>query len=95
MIKEATNSNYGVKYGAAFNSFFSKPHWTHFTSTDGDEVVEFTEECYYDNAPADIKIQFVLDISGGTFTAEYLSINDVSQNKFMLAAMIKKVFESY
>lgn len=95
MVKEATHSSYGIEYGKAFDRFFSSPSWRSFDSTSGQKVVEFTGRFTYSGSPATAKIQFVLDIQGGTFTAYYLSINDVSQNKLMLSAMIQKVFESY
>ena len=95
MVKNATNSTYGIEYGDAFNRFFSSPKWSHFTSTEGLEVVEFEGGFYYDNAPATAKFQFVVDVSGGSFSVYHLSINGVSQNKLMMAAFVKKVFESY
>ena len=94
MVKEATHSSYGITYGKAFNSFFSSPSWSSFTATSGETVVEFEGRFSYQNSPATAKIQFVLDLSGGTFSAYHLSINGVAQNKLMLATLIKKVFES-
>lgn len=95
MVKNATHSSYGIQYGKAFDRFFSSPSWRSFDSTTGKKVVEFTGRFSYSGSPATAKIQFTLDVSGGTFTATYLSINDVSQNQLMLSAMIQKVFESY
>lgn len=95
MVKNATHSSYGIQYGKAFDRFFSSPSWRSFDSTTGKKVVEFTGKFSYSGSPATAKIQFTLDVSGGTFTATYLSINDVSQNQLMLSAMIQKVFESY
>ena len=95
MVKGATNSSYGITYGAAFENFFSDTSWDYFTSTDGQHVVEFEGDFYYDGSPATATVQFVLNISEGTFTVYHLSINDVSQSRFMLSALIQKVFESY
>lgn len=94
MVKDATNSNYGITYGKAFNYFFSNPDWSSFTATTGEIVVEFEGKFTYDNSPATAKIQFVLDLAGGTFSAYHLSINGVAQNKLMLATLINKVFET-
>lgn len=95
MVKNATHSTYGITYGNAFENFFSNTDWSYFTSTDGLNVVEFEGDFYYSNSPATAKIQFVVDVEGGTFSAQYLSINDVSQSRLMLATLIQKVFESY
>lgn len=95
MVKGATHSSTGRNYGAAFDNFFSSPKWRHFTSTTGDHVVEFTGRFSYSNAPANARIQFIIDIGGGTFEATYLEINDVAQSRIMLATLINKVFETY
>ena len=95
LIKEARNSTYGITYGKAFDSFFSNPKWEYFQATTGEDVVEFTGGFLYSGSPATAKIQFVLDLKGGSFTASYLSINGQAQNWLMRVIMIQKVFESY
>ena len=95
MVKDATNSTYNIKYGKAFDRFFSSPKWRYFKSTTDQHVVEFTGKFSYKNEPAKAKIQFILDLDDGTFTASFLSIDDEAQNRLMLSALIKKVFESY
>ena len=94
MVKNATNSTYGITYGRAFNQFFSDPEWSYFTATTGEHVIEFEGEFSYDGLPATAKIQFVVDVYEGSFTIYHLSINDVDQSKLMLSALITKVFES-
>lgn len=95
MVKDATNSNYGITYEKAFNAFFANPEWSYFKATSGEHVVEFEGEFSYDNAPATATIQFVVDVDEGTFSAYHLSINGVDQSRLMLATLIQKVFESY
>ena len=95
MVKEAKNSNYGITYGAAFDSFFSNPRWSYFEASSGEDVVEFTGNFYYKNEPAKAKIQFVLDLYNGTMEVYHLSINGEAQSRMMLLAMLEKVFESY
>ena len=95
MVKEATNSTYGITYGDAFDSFFSDPEWDYFKASTGEHVVEFEGGFLYDGAPATATIQFVLDMEEGTLTVYHLSINGVDQSKLMLSALVKKVFESY
>ena len=94
MVKEAKNSNYGITYGKAFDYFFSNTDWSSFTASTGEVVVEFEGRFTYDGSPATAKIQFVLDVAGGTFSAYHLSINGVAQNKLMMATLIKKAFET-
>ena len=95
MIKDARNSTYGVTYGKAFDSFFTNPRWEYFKASTGEDVVEFTGGFLYSGSPATAKIQFVIDLKEGTFTAYHLSINGEAQSRLLLAAMIQKVFESY
>lgn len=95
MIKEATHSEYGITYGRAFDSFFADPEWSYFKATTGEHVVEFEGIFSYDGSPATAKIQFVLDMDEGTFSAYHLAINGVDQSRLMLATLIQKVFESY
>ncbi len=95
MVKNAKNSTYGITYGSAFNSFFSSPSWDYFMSTSGQHVVEFEGGFYYSGSPTTAKIQFVLDLDGGTFSAYHLSFDGEAQTKLMLSALIEKAFESY
>lgn len=95
IVKTTENSNYGITYGKAFDSFFTSPSWDYFKATTGEHVVEFEGGFLYDGKPATATIQFVLDLDEGMLQVYHLSINGVAQNKLMLSAMIKKVFESY
>lgn len=95
MVKEATNSKYGITYGDAFDSFFTDPEWDYFKATTGEHVVEFEGGFLYDGVPATATIQFVLDMEEGMLSVYHLSINGVDQSKLMLSALVQKVFESY
>ena len=95
LVKTATNSNYGITYGDAFNKFFTNPKWSYFKADSGENVVEFTGGFSYSGSPATAKIQFVVDVSANTLEVYHLSINGEAQNRLMLAALVKKVFESY
>lgn len=95
LVKTTTNSNYGITYGAAFDSFFSSPRWRYFLSDGGANVVEFTGKFSYADAPATALIQFVVDLDEGSITASYLEINGIAQNRLLLATLIGKVFSSY
>lgn len=107
-VKNGTNSNYpGKTYGEAFDSYFDSPAWKYFkgikegTDEDGDgkpdseeedvDVVEFTGYCLYQDVRVKALIQFTLN-DDDTFSATFLSFNDVPQNMFMLVDVIENVF---
>ena len=109
-VKNGTNSNYaGVTYGQAFDNFFGNPEWRYFKGTsegpddDGDgepdyleenvDVVEFTGRCTYQDVEVQALIQF--EVGEDTFEATFLSLNEVPENRLILAALIDKAFESY
>lgn len=97
-------------YGKAFEDFFAYPTWKYFKGTkegsdeDGDgkpdteeenvDIVEFTGYCTYQDVEVKALIQFTLN-DDDTFTATYLSYNDVPQNNLMLWGLLEKVFEDY
>ena len=82
-----------VTYEDAFTSFFGTPRWKYFESEDGQDVVEFTGDCTYQDVPVKARIQFVVDEENGTFEASYLAFNEVPQDALTLAAVIAKAFE--
>lgn len=49
-----------ISYKDAFNEYFTDRKWEHFTSTEDQNVVEFTGTGIYDGKESEIKIQFVL-----------------------------------
>ena len=75
--------------GEMADAFMTNPSWRDFPSTTGGTVVELTGEISYDGLPADALIQF--DLSGGSFEAVYLGINDVDQNRLVLSALLTKM----
>lgn len=97
-------------YQEAFEKFFSYPTWKYFVGIkngldeDGDgnpdsaeenvDIVEFTGYCMYEEVEVKALMQFTLDSESGTFTATYLSFNDVPQNNLMLVELICAAFEN-
>ncbi len=100
-VKNGTNSNYPeVTYGEAFEKYFGSPTWKYFKGSpnqeeesDGEavDVVEFTGYCMYQDVEVKALIQFTLN-DDDTFSATYLSFNDVPQGVLVLAAVIEDVF---
>jgi hypothetical protein len=92
-ITNAYMNGTSYTYDEVFSNFFSFPIWTHFTSSDGQEVVEFKGNCTYDNEPVRAKIQFVITYETEesiSWEASYLSFNNVNQPLIMLAALMEK-----
>ncbi len=80
-------------YEDAFTAFFGTPRWKYFESEDGQDVVEFTGDCTYQDVPVKARIQFLVDEENGTFEASYLAFNEVPQDALTLAALLAKAFE--
>jgi hypothetical protein len=78
--------------GEMADAFMTNPSWRDFPSTSGGTVVELTGEISYDGFPADALIQF--DLSGGSFEAVYLGINDVDQSLLVLSALLTKMCDA-
>lgn len=85
-------NNPDLTYEKAFSTFFGSPQWKYFKGDEGEDVVEFTGDCTYQDAPVKARIQFVVDEKQGTFEATYLAFNEVPQNKLILASLIEKAF---
>ncbi|MCX6131595.1 MAG: hypothetical protein NTX25_21360 [Proteobacteria bacterium] len=89
-VKDASLSSCpSATLGEMADAFMTNPSWRDFPSTTGGTVVELTGEISYDGLPADTLIQF--DLSGGSFEAVYLGINDVDQNRLVLSALLTKM----
>ena len=84
--------NPDITYDMAFSSYFDAPEWRYFKSKDGFDVVEFTGECIYRDAPAKARMQFVVDEENGTFEATFLAFNEEPQTMLVLNALIEEAF---
>ena len=78
--------------GEMADAFMSSPSWTDFPSNSGGTVVELTGEISYEGYPSTALIQF--DLSGGSFEASYLGINDVDQSLITLNVLLNKMCEA-
>ena len=95
LVKTTENSKYGITYGRAFDSFFTRPRWEYFQAVSGEHVVEFNGGFLYDGEPATATVQFVIDLDEGMLEVYHLSIDGVAQSRLMLSALLEKVFTSY
>jgi hypothetical protein len=82
-----------ITYDTAFSSFFGTPRWNYFKGENGEDVVEFTGDCIYQDVSVKARIQFVVDEENGTFDATYLAVNEVPQNMFLLVNLIDQAFD--
>ena len=85
--------NPNVPIGKAFDQFFANGQWKSFTSTENKTVVEFNGDCTFYNAPAKMKVQFI--VNGNAFNLEYVDINGVSMNLFESAGIVEKILSEY
>ena len=78
--------------GEMADAFMSGPNWTDFPSDSGGTIVELTGEISYDGFPSTALIQF--ELSGASFEASYLGINDVDQSLITLNILLNKMCEA-
>lgn len=84
-----------VPYGKALDEFFEDAKWKYFKAESGEDVVEFTGYCLYQDTKVKARLQFILDMDEGTFTQGALSFNDVPQNNLITGTMLVKAFDQY
>lgn len=84
-----------ITYGQAFDNFFSDPAWEYFEAESGEDVVEFTGGCVYQDTEVDARLQFIISEDGSTFEQGALSFNDVPQSDIITSALICRAFEDY
>ncbi|MBP2027990.1 hypothetical protein J2Z35_001789 [Acetoanaerobium pronyense] len=74
----------------AFNDFFVDPEFSHFISVDGSSVIEFTGICLYNDALADILIQFVID-DEDVFYIHYMEVNGLSKDNIEILELLRAI----
>ena len=95
IVKQGSFDSYPtVKIGKSFNQYFLNPEWDSFESTRGDNVVEFTGQCYFLDEVTDVTMQFVI-YADETMSVEYLSLDNETQDDVMTAILISTVMEDY
>lgn len=84
-----------TSYGEAFGSFFSNPSWKYFKSNNGEDIVEFKGDCFYQEVDVTATIQFVLDYDNEACEISYFDMNGVKQNLLVTGIIISKIFDDY
>lgn len=69
-----------ITYGEGLEYYCTDTSWHGFTSTDGDEVVEFNGETYYNGKHLHITMQFIINGDFEDFYICYFAFDDNSQN---------------
>lgn len=80
--------------GEMADAFMDSPRWSDFVSASGDTVVELSGGITYDGIPASARIQFVVDEAAGTFSAEWLGIDEVDQSLITMSALFNKMCQA-
>jgi len=89
-VKDASISSCpSATLGEMADAFMSNPSWRDFDSTSGGTVVELSGEISYGGAPASAVIQF--DLTGDSFQAVYLGIDNEDQSMLMLSSLLTKM----
>lgn len=95
-IKSMNIPGYSCTFGRAFSNFFSDPQWEHYTSRQGNEIIQFTGGCTYDGQYVTAMIQFtVTDEYGDYIEADvtHMTLDGITQGELMTAALIATVAE--
>lgn len=85
-------------YKEIFNDFFTNPTWEHFTSTEGEDVVEFTGNCYYGEDKIAVLIQYLITYEDETsleWVLNYFEIDGVAQDVATYDELITAAIEGY
>ncbi|MBQ3600515.1 MAG: YARHG domain-containing protein [Lachnospiraceae bacterium] len=84
-----------ITYAEAFDSFFTSPTWKYFDGVRGEQVVEFTGYCLYQEVQVKARLQFILSADGKTFETGALSLNDVPQTDLIANTLVYEAFKEY
>lgn len=80
-------------YGDGLDLYCTDEHWTAFTSTDGDDIVEFDGNAEYKGAQVAVLIQFRIVGDCDDYQLGYFGINDKGQDGASATEFMKAVCE--
>ena len=86
-------SHPNIPVGAAFKKFFANGKWSAFTSTEGEQVVEFVGDCIWYDERAKLTMQFV--VNGNEFEMRHVNINGVTFSYEESVAQLDKILDEY
>lgn len=86
-------SHPNVPVGAAFRSFFSNGKWSAFTSTENQQIVEFSGKCTWFNEPAVLTMQFI--VNGNEFEMGHVNIDGNAMNYADSVDILDKILNEY
>jgi rhomboid protease GluP len=84
-----------ITFGDSFEEYFTSPTWTCYTSTDNEDIVEFTGTYSYNGQSIPTKLEFTVDIENNSSTIKGLYYNDAEQSDEELYYLFKDIFETY
>ena len=77
LVKNSNFYNYNqATISKAFDAYFTNTKWEYFESLEGDDVIEFTGQFYYDDELSNILIQFTVNLDDESFYVNYKEKND-------------------
>ncbi len=72
LVKNSNLYNYNqATISEAFDTYFTNTKWEYFESLEGDDVIEFTGQCYYGGELSNILIQFTVNLDDESFYVNY------------------------
>lgn len=94
-VRTGTMNRYpNVPIGKAFKQFFSNGKWSAFTSTKGEQIVEFNGNCYWLDVSVPMKIQFKID-DNDSFSLSYLGVDGVDMDPEVRVEILYGILEQY
>jgi rhomboid protease GluP len=91
----STRAEPDITFGDAFEEYFTSPTWNVHTSSDGEDIVEFTGTYLYNGQSISTKLEFTVDIENKSSTIEGLYYNDIEQSDEELYYLLQDIFDTY
>ena len=79
--------------GEAVDGFIGNAKWTSITGTDGNKYVNIKGNITYDGEPAEIILQYKVNVSTGYFEINAIEINGQSQSMLTYMQLIMEMYK--
>lgn len=94
IVKNGHFNNHKEKtVGKAIEDFFGNPKWTSGVAEDGTNFVNVEGTILYHEKEVEAVLQFKVDLEERTFQVNALELNEIPQNKLIIGALIKKMYD--